>query len=312
MRRPLDYIFLLLKGFILGITEVLHGISAGTLAIGLGIYEELVVSFLAMDRPALQLLKEKKISAFWKKINGNFLITVMSGIVLGILTLLPVISFLLSAYFIPVSSFFFSVAFMIALLLLRKVRKWDFGMLPAAGAGVGISLLLTMIPPAHTPDGLFFALIAGMVSFSTLLIPGVSASFILLLIGKYQYILASFNEGKAASVTLYLVGGLLGCLGVSRIIRWIFARNYNIAVALLAGLMFGALNKAWPWRRVLEYTTNARGERIPSHDTSMLPWEYVTTTGKDPQVFGAVLMMAMGIFMVVLADKIAVRFKTKF
>jgi putative membrane protein len=112
-------------------------------------------------------------------------------------------------------------------------------------------------------------------------------------------------------VLVFVAGCFLGLLGFSRFLTWILKNYHDATVALLAGFMLGSLNKVWPWREVLEYVTNREGEQVPVFDRSIWPWKYFETTGKDPQVFQAIMMMALGVFIVVLIEKIAERLKTK-
>jgi putative membrane protein len=311
LRSALDYIFLYLKGLCIGATGVLHGISGGSMALLLGVHHDFILALDSLDGDAYRLLKQKKISAFWQKINGNFLVCLMAGIVTGLLTLRTLFSYYLSQYPLLISSFFFSLVIVAALLLLRKIRRWNAGVALAVICGLMLSYFITRSELFNTPDTLFLAFAAGVLSGSSLVLPGVSAAFILIFIGKYQYILASFVTLKLDVVILFLTGGIVGLTLVARLIARLLAKYYNAIVALFAGLMIGSLNKIWPWREVVEYATTIEGHRIPAFDKSILPWRYFEVTGKDPQVFYAILMMAAGVFMVVLIEKITARLKTR-
>jgi putative membrane protein len=281
------------------------------MALILNIYQELVLSISNIDREAIRHLKKNAWRLFWKKINGNFLLTVGGGIITGWFSLLWLIGYLHRYFFITLNAFFFGLIFVATLLILRKIRIWTFPIVLAFFIGLSISYTLTVLTPLSTPDNLLMAMLAGMFSVCSLLIPGVSGAFILLLLGKYQYIVTSFIKLNAGVIAFFLTGCIIGLTVVSRIIRWMLARYQSVTVALLAGLTIGALNKLWPWRRVEEYASNGMGERIPAYDKSVLPWDYVTVTGKDPQVFQAILMMALGVFIVVLIEKVSARLKTK-
>lgn len=311
MRKPLDYIFLYLKGLCIGATGFFQGISGGSFALLLGIYQELIFSLRAIDENAFQLLKEKRFQDFWLKINGNFLITLLAGVITGLWTLRPLLGRLYNQYFILISSFFFSLVIIAALLLLRRIIRWNVTVAICLFAGTGLSYLLTLLPLLTVPDNLFFSLLVGLLACCTFVIPGVSGSFILLIFGKYQYILASFDTLDIIVIAFFILGGILGISVMTRYIGSMLADSFDATVALLAGLMIGSLNKIWPWREVYEYATTFHGEQMPAFDKSILPWQYMELTGKDPQVFYAVLMMALGVFIVVLLEKIAARLKTK-
>lgn len=281
------------------------------MALLLGVHLELVKSLGSFNRHAYRLLRQKKFNAFWKGINGNFLLAVLFGIFTGLLTLRSIFYYYFDQYPIFISSFFFSLVIIAALLLLRKVRQWTPGVVLALITGLIFSYLITRSAPFSTPDHLFFAFAAGVLAGSTLLIPGLSGAFILMFIGKYQHILTSFGSLEFDVVTLFVAGGVLGLMVVARFMSRLLVSYYNATVALFAGLMIGSLNKIWPWREVMEYATTIQGKQIPAFDKSILPWRYLEITGKDPKVFYAILMMASGVLMVVLIEKIAARLKTK-
>jgi putative membrane protein len=149
---------------------------------------------------------------------------------------------------------------------------------------------------------------AGSVAF----IPGLSFTFILILLGQFGYLTASLADFNVFVVFVFLIGYVLGVLGFSRILSLLLSKFRRPALAVLTGLMLGSLNKVWPWREVLEFATNRKGMQIQAFDRSILPWDYYTTTGKDPQVIQAILMMALGVFIVILIERIASRRKTTF
>lgn len=281
------------------------------MALLLGIYEQFIFSFGAIDRHAFGLLRAQKIATFWEKINGNFLVVLFAGMICGLLTLRVLFNHYLTQYPIFISSFFFSLVILAALLLLRRIRRWTPGVLISIFTGLAVTYFLTVVQPFPSPDNPFSAFVAGSLAGATFVIPGVSGSFILIFVGKYQYILTSFDSLKADVIILFIAGGILGIVVIARFFAYLLKASYNATVGLLAGLMIGSLNKIWPWREVYEYATTLQGKRIPAFDKSILPWRYLEITGKDPEVFYAILMMAAGVFMVVLIEKIAARLKTK-
>jgi putative membrane protein len=295
----------------MGATEVIQGVSGSTMALILGVYHDLANSLRSFDRTALALLRSRDISGFWKYINGSFLFTLLGGFLIGIVTLAKVITDLLISHFIICSSIFFGIILISGVLVFRKVRKWRIGVLIGFVIGFGINFFLTSIAPFHTADTYLFAFVAGVLAGFALLFPGLSSAFILLIIGKYQLIVISFGQLNAWVILVFVAGCIPGLWIASRLIHKILVSYYSTAVALLAGLMLGALNKLWPWRYTYEYVTNAEGDQIPAYDESVVPWKYMALTGKDPQIFQAILMVALGVFLVVLIEKIAAGLKTK-
>lgn len=295
----------------MGVAEVIPGVSAGTIAFITGIHDELLHSLRAVDREAVQLLRRYRFGDFWKKINGSFLVAVFGGIITSFLSLARLMVYLLRQQPILVWSFFFGVILISAPLILREIRHWNLAIVIGFLLGAGIAYLVTILSPTQTPEGIWFVFFAGMLTISSMVIPGISGVFVLLLISKYQYMVNALIHHNILVIAVFLAGCIVGLLSFSRFLRWILDNYRSTTVALLAGIMLGSLNKVWPWRQVLEYVTNSKGEQVPAFDKSILPWHYFATTGKDPQVFQAILMIALGVFIVVLIEKIALRLKTK-
>lgn len=311
LRSLFHYIFLFVKGLCIGATGVLQGISGGSMALLLGVHQELILSIHGIDKKSFGLLKSKRFRVWWKSINGSFLLFTLAGIITGLVTLRAFFSFYIRQYPIFISSFFFSLVIIAALLLLRKITRWNIGIVLLLISGITLSYLLTRSAPFAFQENLFFACVSGFVAGATFILPGVSGAFILMFFGKYQYILTSFGSLEFDVIILFIAGGLLGLIVVARLLSTLLSTYYNATVGVLAGLMIGSLNKIWPWRQVFEYATTIDGKRIPAFDKSILPWRYLELTGKDPQVFYAILMMALGVFIVVLIEKVAARLKTK-
>ena len=295
----------------MGAADAIPGVSGGTIAFITGIYDELLLSINSIDAEAIKLLVQLRFKEFWAKINGNFLTVLVLGVGVGVILNLLLIDYLLKHHPIPVWSFFFGLILVSAPLILRNIRKWDARIIMMLILGIVIAYLITILTPASTPNELWFIFVCGAVAICAMILPGISGAFILLLLGKYQYIATSVKELNVVVVIVFIAGCVTGLLSFVRFLSWILKNYHNATVALLAGFMLGSLNKVWPWRKVLEYTTNSKGEQIPAFDKSVWPWEYVNITGKDPQVFLAILMMALGVLLVVLIEKIAARHKTK-
>lgn len=295
----------------MGAAEAVPGVSAGTGAILTGLYTELIRSVRSIDRQSLRLLSKKSFKEFWKYINGNFLLIVLAGIITGIAGISKLILAGFKHYPIPAGAFFFSVIFMATPLVLREeIKKWDTGDVVCCALAFLIAIGLSLIQPVQLPRTLLTIFGAGFLAGSMALIPGVSFVFVLILLGQYGFIASTFAEFVIIAILIFTLGYALGFAGFSRIAYYFLHRNYLRTMAILAGVMLGFLNKVWPWREVLEFATNRKGDQVPAFDKSILPWNYYTTTGKDPQVLQAILMMALGVFIVVFIERIASRRKT--
>lgn len=296
----------------MGAAEVIPGLSGSTAAFITGVYEELVYSIKCIDGTALKLLAKFKIADFWKHVNGNFLLTIAAGFITSLLSFSRLIMYVLKYNPILIGSFLFSLILMAAPLAMREeIKKWDTSGIICFVVAVLIAYALTFLPPVQTPRTLWLIFFAGLLAGCFIFIPGISFAFILILIGQYQYVTSSLVEFNIPEIFIFIGGYLLGLLGFSRFLSYILGNYHSATVALLSGFMLGLLNKVWPWREVIEYVTTPKGGQIPAYDKSILPWNYFAATGKDPQVFQAILMMALGVFIVILIEKIASRIKTK-
>jgi putative membrane protein len=295
----------------MGGVNVLHGVSTGAVAFMTGIYEEWIYSLTCFDRESFQLLSKFKLREWWTKINGPFLAAVLSGFLVGLLAVTGLLFHLIRLYPIPFTSFFFGIILIASPLALRKIEKWNVGTALTFVAGIAVSYGLTLLPAFATPDYFWIVILCGIVASVGLVWPGISCSFILLLLAKYSLITTALYTGQLKILFFFLLGFIPGLIYNARISRSLLVHYHHTGVALLAGLMLGALNKLWPWREVSEFMTNRKGEQIPAFDKSILPWEYMASTSKDPLVFQAILMMALGVFIVVLSVKIGARLKTK-
>jgi putative membrane protein len=312
LRRRQDYIFLYVKGLFVGAAEVIPGVSGCTASFITGIYEELAQSIKSIDRQAVKLLTKLRFADFWKHINGNFLATVFAGMLTSMLSFARLVLYILKYNPILIGSFFFSLIVMAAPLVMREeIKKWDTNAIVFFVVAFLIAYAITFIPPLQAPRTYWFIFIAGALAGIFIFVPGISVATILILLGQYEYLSSSLVQLNIFVFLLFIAGYFAGVLGFSRFLTHLLTNYRGATLALLTGLMLGALNKVWPWREVLEYVTNGKGEQIPAYDRSILPWNYFATTGEDPQVLQAILLMALGVFIVVLIEKIASRLKTK-
>lgn len=311
MRTLKDYILLFLKGLCVGIAHAVPGVSGGTIVFITGIYTELLHSLNEIDRDAFRLLVTFQFVALWKKINGNFLFIVMAGIVTSLFLLAGIVFNLLINYPVFILSFFFGVIFASVALVLKEIKTWGYKPIVFFLLSAALAYFATTLSPVQTNDSLWVVFICGIVAICSMILPGLSGAFMLVLLGKYQFMISTFAELNLTAVVVFSVGCVLGLLGFARLITWVLDHYHRITIALLAGLMFGSLNKLWPWRQALEYVTNTKGQQVAVFDKSILPWHSLAVTGKDPQLFQAILMMSLGVFIVIVLERIATRLKLK-
>jgi putative membrane protein len=295
----------------MGAVDIIPGISGGSVAFITGIYPTLLQSLRAIDREAFQLLRQRRFADCWEKINGNFLAIVSTGVLTSVFLLAKLMAYLLHHHSIALWSFFFGLILMASPLMLRKITKWNAQVIISFIAGAVIMYALTRLNTMVTPPTWWLVFLTGAISIAGLLVPGVSGAFILVLIGKYQIMIHTVSKFNIPVLLVFMLGCIVGALGLTRLLSWVMDHYQNTTIALLAGFMLGSLNKVWPWRQVEQFVTFSTGEQMPVAERSVFPWEYITLTGKDPRVFQAILMMALGFFIVILIERISARLKTK-
>ena len=311
MRKLKDYLLLLLKGLAMGGADVVPGVSGGTIAFITGIYEELLNSIKAVNLVSLKLLFTGRFKEFWQAINGTFLLVLFSGILISIKSLASLLIFLKDVHPIQLWSFFFGLIMVSAIVVLRQIKEWKWHVILVGLVGILIAFIITTLTPAQTSDSPLMIIFSGALAISAMILPGISGAFILLILGKYEFILTGLSELDFAVIGLFLLGCVIGLVSFVRVVSWLLSKYHDAAIAVLAGFMMGSLNKLWPWKQTLEYRLNSHGEQVPLIDENILPHRYYEITGNDPVIIQAVLFMAIGFFIVVIIEKIALRISTK-
>lgn len=295
----------------MGAADVIPGVSGGTIAFITGIYEELLHSIKSINKESLNSLVKFRLGDFWKEVNGNFLLVLGLGIVTSIVTLARLMTYLLEHFPIQVWSFFFGLILISAPLILRDIRKWGIGTILSTILGVIIAYYITVVAPAQTPNHLAFIFLSGSLAICAMILPGISGAFILLLLGKYEFILNALHEMNLSVILVFSSGCFLGLIGFSRFLSWILTNYRFPTLALLSGFMIGSLNKVWPWKEVLTYRVDQSGQQVPVTDHNILPSHYFDVVGQDPKLLQAILFVALGILLVVSIERIANLNQTK-
>ena len=293
-----DSFLLYMKGIAMGAADVVPGVSGGTIAFITGIYEQLIGSIkMGSDGIRLYLLKGK-FKEYFEAVNIVFLVTLLAGIATSILLLSRIVLYLLANHPIPVWAFFFGLIIASAVVVYRKIRIHNAGIILAAIIGTIFAFWITMISPTETRTDLWFIFICGAIAICAMILPGISGSFILLLLGKYEYILSSLQEMKISVILTFIAGCIVGIASFAHVLDWLLKRYHDIAVAVLAGFMIGSLNKVWPWKEVVLSITDRHGEEKVVQDRNLSPFNYLEVTGNQPELVMAIVMCFIGFFIV--------------
>lgn len=300
-----EYLGISARGIAMGAADVVPGVSGGTIAFISGIYEELINSIRAIKPATFQILRRQGFGAFWKEINGSFLVALISGILISIISLAKAILFLIENYPVLVWAFFFGLVLASALVISTKIKKWNFPVLLAVFFGTAIAYVITIISPAETPTALWFIFLSGAIAICAMILPGISGSFILLLMGKYEYILTSLKDIKVAIILTFAAGCISGLLGFSHVLSWMFRKYHDLTIALLTGFMIGSLNKVWPWKKPDTVVVVDGKEKI-INEINLMPADYADATNLPPYTWQAVAVFIAGFVILYIIERLAV------
>lgn len=308
-RTTKDYFVLVLKGMGMGAADVVPGVSGGTIAFITGIYEELIDSIKSININALKLFFTGKFAEFWKAINGSFLISVLMGIGISVFSLAKGLEYLLNHFPILVWSFFFGLIIASAIYVARAIKKWDAGTIIAGIAGIAVAYFITVISPAEANASYWFIFLSGSIAICAMILPGISGSFILVLLGMYKFILEAVGNLEIAVILTFLIGAAIGIIAFSNVLSWLLKKYHNLTIAVLAGFMVGSLNKVWPWKEVTETILDRHGELKPIAERNILPGTYEQITGNEAFLLGAVLLTVAGFALIFVIEGITNKIK---
>lgn len=303
MSRSLkSYFKISLKGMAMGTADVVPGVSGGTIAFITGIYQELIDSIKSVNLKTAKVLFSEGPIAFWKAINGNFLAALLSGIAISILGLVRVIHYLLDNFPVLLWSFFFGLIIASAWVIGKKIKTWNVATIVFLVIGLAIALFINLSSPAETPESTWFIFLSGMIAISAMILPGISGSFILLLLKKYAFITGALKDFNLQVILTFMAGCVVGIISFANILSWMFKHYYTATIALLTGFMLGSLNVVWPWKNVIETRINSKGETVPFLYESVLPQSF---EGESMPIL-AILLMLVGFAIILVMDKYAV------
>lgn len=286
----------------MGAADVVPGVSGGTIAFISGIYEELLSSISAVNFATLKLLKKEGIKAAWKAINGNFLLALLSGIFISIISLAKLISWLLENKPIMVWSFFFGLVLASILYVGKQIEKWNAVTIILLIIGAFTAYFITTLQPAISENSsLLFYFFAGALAICAMILPGISGSFILVLLGAYKPVLDAIHNRDIKLIGVVAVGAVVGLLSFSKILRWLFDHHKNYTLAVLTGFILGSLNKIWPWKETLTWRVNSHGVNVPFNEQSISPFSYQG----DSQLMMAIILSIIGFAVIILLEKLA-------
>lgn len=304
-RKFTQYLIVFFKGIAMGAADVVPGVSGGTIAFISGIYEELLSSISAINIVNLKLLKKEGVKAAWKAVNGNFMLALLSGIFISIISLAKLITWLLENKPILVWSFFFGLVLASILFVSKQITKWNVPAIILFIIGAIAAYYITILHPAISESSsLLFYFFAGALAICAMILPGISGSFILVLLGAYKPILKALDALQYKDIKLLAVvalGAIVGILSFSKLLNWLFDHYKNNTLAVLTGFILGSLNKIWPWKVTLSTRVNSHGIEVPFNEQSVSPFSFEG----DPQLMMAIILLIGGFLLIILLEKLA-------
>ncbi len=286
MKNIKDYAVVAVKGICMGAADVIPGVSGGTIAFMTGIYGKLVGSINNFDKSALSMLCHGRVKDFWRHINGSFLVALILGIMTSIFSLAKLMTYLLEHHPVQTWSFFFGLIIASSVFILRDIKSWKSADVFWTIFGVGIGAVVCTLTPTQTPDGLWFIFLCGAIAICAMILPGISGSFILVILGKYDYVLGavagltSFSKAQEATAALstgpmswghcllviciFAVGAAIGIIAFSKFLHWLLSRWNRETVLILAGFIIGSLIKVWPWHGQYVISAGSQARELPA------------------------------------------------
>lgn len=309
-----DYVGLTLRGLCMGASDIVPGVSGGTMAFILGIYEELIDSIRTIGRPHfIQAVLKFRIKEILQILNWQFLLAVGLGILMAIFTLARGLEWLLLNQPVYLWSFFFGLVLASVYTVSKRVPRWTPPLVAAMLIGAIAAFILVGLVPTQTPNTWWFLILSGACAICAMILPGISGAFILVLLGKYQFVLNAVNERDFLTLLLVAIGAAVGLISFAQVLGWLFKQYHDMTVAVLIGLMVGSLRKIWPWKMdvawlqdaVGAFVLDSHGERIVTQQN--LTWPNFATGAGLTEFVIAIVLALLGLGLIILLDRVANR-----
>ncbi len=302
-RRLIDYITIALKGVAMGAADAVPGVSGGTIAFISGIYEELISSISNINVALFKTLFKEGFKSFWQQLNGNFLLALTLGIIVSFVSFMRLAKYLLENHPILIWSFFFGLIVASIYFVGKQISKWNFPAVIALIIGAGIAYYVTQIPALGTNESPLFLFFAGSIAICAMILPGISGSFILIILGAYKVLSDALHDVDIKKILTFTCGAIIGLLSFSHILKWLFKHYHNVTLALLTGFIFGSLNKVWPWKETLTWHTNSKGIKTPVLQESVSPFAF----NGEHYLGLAISLMIIGFLTIFILEKIGTK-----
>lgn len=300
------HLSLFLKGFAMGAANVIPGVSGGTIALITGIFERLINAIKSLNGVAINLLFKGKIKDLIKHIDFYFLIAVFVGMLTSVFSIAKLLEYLFINYPVFVWSFFFGLILASVYYVGKTINKWSISVIAVFILGTAIAFFISMLNPATQNDSFVYLIICGVIAICSMILPGLSGSFILILLGNYELVMIhAVNNLDLKILIPVMIGAIGGLIAFSHVLSWIYTRYKDQTISILTGFILGSLGILWPWKNEIYRVDVAgnfiikNGEKIVQSYTKYIPESF------SREVVIAVILMIFGIITISLIEKIA-------
>ncbi|BDS14117.1 DUF368 domain-containing protein [Aureispira anguillae] len=298
--NSIEYIFIFLRGLAMGAADVVPGVSGGTIAFITGIYERLLNAIKSVNPTAIRLLFKEGFNAAWKHIDGTFLVALFAGIFVSLFTLSKGLKWCLANYPQLLWAFFFGLIIASSIYIIKQVERWNPSAIVGLILGGIVAYIITIVAPTEAPTAYWMVFLAGAIAISAMILPGISGSFILLLMGMYRHVLNAATEMDIVFLLIFMAGCIVGLLSFSHLLSWTFKNYKNTTLAVLAGFMIGSLNKVWPWQNVARTRIDSHGNEVPWLMENVMPSNYLGET----YILWCLILLIVGFSIVFLLERL--------
>lgn len=314
------YLGISLKGMAMGAADVIPGVSGGTIAFITGIYEELLETISGLKLGLFKTWRKDGFKAMWTEMNGTFLLALFGGIFISILSLSVLVEYLLHNYETQLWSFFFGLIIASVWLVGKTVKKWNLLNIIGLLVGTAAAYFVTIMVPVGESEDLFYIFICGSIAVCAMILPGISGSFILLLLGAYAIILGAVSNllkalkagnwdevfGNGLVLAVFVLGCLVGLILFSKLLNWLFKKAHDLTVAILTGFLIGSLNKIWPWKETKEWFIKHEGtpeeKKVPLVQENITPEQFENLEGEPSYLLAGIGLMLTGFAVIIVLD----------
>ena len=292
-------------GLLMGAAEVVPGVSGGTIAFISGIYERLLLALRQLTPALVLVLRREGLATLWRQIDGQFLLLLFAGMVVSIVVFASGISYLMQHQPIALWAFFCGLVIASTWVMSRQMTSFGLNLLLLVCIGAVTGIVITGVVPIALPPTPLFLFLGGALAVCAWILPGISGSFILLILGLYGIVIEAIKTLDLMVLGIVASGCAFGLVCFAQVLTRLFKHAKDGTLAVLTGFMLGSLVKLWPWKETLAYQLGADGHNIPLVQEPVLPATYVLLTGTDPQIELALMAMVAGCIAVIMLDWLA-------